>query len=135
MADSDGEYVKLKESFKDIMDTFNLEGKSQSQIMGNGSLYKCDLLAEAVMELIGVCEKTFNMYDMKYLSPTSNTVDDIVQKVTNAISNLVPSLVNDVISSKDSGSNLAGSSNPEIVENDKHIIIVEDKDDSTKTYE
>ena len=133
MADSDGEYIKLKESFKDIMETFNLHGKSQSQIIGNGSLFKRDVLAEAVTKLIGLCEKTFGMYDKAIKSHPN--VSDIVGKVKLAMNEIVPSLVTNALQSNVTYNAVQPVNNGKSKDEDKHVIVIEDKQDDNKKYD
>ena len=53
MVEIDDEFMKLKQSFDDVMTTFNLKGKTHTQISGNGA-YKRDLLAEAFVTVAGM---------------------------------------------------------------------------------
>ena len=133
MGDIDDEFIKLKQSFDDVMTTFNLKGKTHSQISANGS-YKRDLLAEAFVSVADICQKALGMYENRLSTPS--TIDNIVSKVTNVVSNMVPSLVNDVLKSSGIGKAVDNTTSKSMMsENDKHIIIVEDKNDISKTYD
>ena len=133
MGDIDDEFIKLKQSFDDVMTTFNLKGRTHSQISANGS-YKGDLLAEAFVSVADICQKALGMYENRLSTPS--TIDNIVSKVTNVVSNMVPSLVNDVLKSSGIGKAVDNTTSKSMMsENDKHIIIVEDKNDISKTYD
>ena len=132
MNDPDGEYSKLKRSFNDIADTFNLDvmdGKTMPQILALGSQFKRDILIEAVIKLKELCEKTFGMYERKINSPQSNVVSDIVEKVKNAMTEMVPSLVTSALKAR-SGNNT--SNNVLSDDDEKHVIVIEDKQDKEK---
>lgn len=94
----DNGYVKLKASFTDIMETFNLDGKSQSDIIKNGGLFKHDILAEAVVKLIDICQNVCGMYESKY-NGNSLDISNIVEKVKNLMTDMVPSLVTNALES------------------------------------
>ena len=73
MNDPDGEYSKLKRSFNDIADTFNLDvmdGKTMPQILALGSQFKRDILIEAVIKLKELCEKLLVCMNVKLILPS-----------------------------------------------------------------
>ena len=147
MDDPDGKYSKLKQSYKDIVDTFNLsvmDNKSQSQILALGSQFKRDILIEAVMKLKGLCEEAFGLYDnfvnnieQSDVSKVAekvhtNVVSDIVEKVKCVMNEMVPSLVTNALKARN---NDDISVNETISNEEKHIIVIEDKQNKDNKYD
>ena len=83
------EFEKLKQSFKDLSTTLNIEGKTATQL--NTGVYKKELLAEAIVKLSEICQKAFNLYEVK--SQSVQVVDQVAQKVQDVITIMVPKSV------------------------------------------
>ena len=127
------EFNSLKKNYNDIVEEFGLNGKTQAQLISNGSAFKRDLLAEALVSVLDICNQTFELFEKNMSTP--NTVDDIVTKVKDAIGTLVPSLVTDIIKQNVSNKSEVPTA-PVPGNHDKHVIVLKDKDnDSTKFNE
>ena len=136
MTDPEDEYCKLKRSFKDIVDTFNLnlmDGKTSPQILALGSQFKREILVEAVLKLKNLCEKTFGMYENNVNSTPSTVVSDIVDKVKNAMTEMVPALVTNALKERNVDNDVSKSG---VVGDDKkHVMVVEDKQNKENRYD
>ena len=136
MTDPEDEYCKLKRSFKDIVETFNLnlmDGKTSPQILALGSQFKREILVEAVLKLKNLCEKTFGMYENNVNSTPSTVVSDIVDKVKNAMTEMVPALVTNALKERNVDNDVSKSG---VVGDDKkHVMVVEDKQNKENRYD
>ena len=112
------ELTKLKQTFNDVTTTFNLQGKTLTQL--NSSTYKKEVLAEALITVVDVCQNALNLLDKK--NNPQDVVDQIVNKVQNVIAKMVPELVADVLKKDE---NTVTKEN--IQEKEKHVIILEKK--------
>ena len=117
----------LKQSFKDIMTTYSLNGKTAKQLVDN-STYKRDLMAEALVAMADICSKALDMCNPNQDAPS--ILEDVVSKVKNAIVDIVPSIVREVMESN----NLVKSVEAPIVDESKHVILVQDKNDSQQKF-
>ena len=145
MEEPEAEYARLKQSFKDIINTFNLDimdGKSVPQLCSMGSQFKRDLLIEAVIQLKGLCEETFGMYDKKTNLENSNVsnivekvhsnvISDIVEKVKSAMDEIVPSLVTSALNTRNDVDKIDNGIKDD---EEKHIIVIEDKQNKDNKY-
>ena len=127
MDDPDSEISKLKRSFNDIMDAFNLEGKSKGEMLRNGSQFKRDILVEAVFKLKEVCESTFDLFKSEPVQ--ISVASKVVDKVKSVLNEMVPVLVTNALKSRDSKNSKV---NDDIANggDEKHVIVIEDKDDN-----
>ena len=120
------ELMRLKSSFNDVTTTFNLKGKSLDQL--KGSSYKKETLAEALITVIDICQNTINLLDKE--NNPQGFVDQIASKVQNALAKMVPELVANVLK-KDENT----APKESIQDREKHVIILEDKNDSENKYD
>ena len=127
MADSD-EFVKLKKKYEDVMSAFNLNGKTVQQVAAN-TAFKRNILAEALVSIAGICGEAIAMHEKKSSPPDI----DIVSRVKDAITDLVPSIVTDVL--KSNGIMKTVTPTTKVPESEKHVIVLEDKDDASKVYD
>lgn len=118
------EYKRLKQSFKDVLTTFNIEGKTQAQL--NTGTYKKELLAEALVSLSDICEKALNLYENH--NAQDQVVDKIALKVQDVITKMVPTIVADALK-VDKSTNAKPAQNEE-----KHAILLENKDENADKY-
>ena len=86
------ELMRLKISFNDVTTTFNLKGKNLDQL--KSSAYKKETLAEALITVIDICQNTINLLDME--NNPQVFVEQIANKVQNALAKMVPELVANV---------------------------------------
>ena len=124
--DTIDELTKLKQTFNDVTTTLNLQGKTPTQL--NSSTYKKEVLAEALITVVDVCQNALNLLDRK--NNPQDVVDQIANKVQNVIAKMVPELVADVLK-KDV--NTVTKEN--IQEKEKHVIILENNEDSESKYD
>ena len=75
------ELTKLKQTFNDVTTTFNLQGKTPTQL--NSSAYKKDVLAEALITVVDVCQNALNLLDKK------NNPQDVVNQIANKVQNAI----------------------------------------------
>ena len=122
----DNELLRLKNSFNDVKTTFNLQGKNLAQL--NTSAYKKETLAEALITVIDICQNTINLLDKE--NNPQGFVDQIASKVQNALAKMVPELVANVLK-KDENT----APKESIQDREKHVIILEDKNDSENKYD
>ena len=120
------ELMRLKSSFNDVTTTFNLKGKSLDQL--KGSSYKKETLAEALITVIDICQNTINLLDKE--NNPQGFVDQIASKVQNALAKMVPELVANVLK-KDENT----APKESIQDSEKHVIILENKNDSENKYD
>ena len=120
------ELTKLKQTFNDVTTSLNLQGKTPTQL--NSSTYKKEVLAEALITVVDVCQNALNLLDRK--NNPQDVVDQIANKVQNVIAKMVPELVADVLK-KDV--NMVTKEN--IQEKEKHVIILENKEDSESKFD
>ena len=125
--DSD-ELIKLKKTFNDVTTAFNLQGKTLTQL--NSSAYKKDVLAEALITVVDVCQNALNLLDKK--NNPQDVVNQIANKVQNVISKMVPQLVADVLKKDE---NTVTKENIQEKEKEKHVIILENKEDAESKYD
>ena len=141
--DDASEFKKLKQSYEDVMKTFNLNGKTVDQVAGNGT-YRRDVLSEALVAMADLCGKTLDLYENKNMTlcnvddvvlKVKNAIGtDIVEKVKNVINEVVPSLVTNAL--KDIGTPDICSLSSQVLDNiedkERHVIVVKEKDANTK---
>lgn len=120
------ELTKLKQTFNDVTTTFNLQGKTLTQL--NSSAYKKDVLAEALITVVDICQNALNLLEKK--NDPQDVVDQIANKVQNALAKMVPELVAGVLK-KDENTTIKEN----IQDREKHVIILENKDDSESKYD
>ena len=125
--DSD-ELIKLKKTFNNVTTAFNLQGKTLTQL--NTSAYKKEVLAEALITVVDVCQNALNLLDKK--NNPQDVVNQIANKVQNAISKMVPQLVADVLKKDE---NTVTKENIQEKEKEKHVIILENKEDAESKYD
>ena len=80
----------LKQSFKDIMTTYNLNRKTAKRLVDN-SIYRRDLMAEALVAMTDICSKALDMCNPNQDAPS--ILEDVVSKFKNAIVDIIPSIV------------------------------------------
>ena len=90
------ELTKLKQAFSDVTTTFNLQGKTLTQL--NSSAYKKDVLAEALITVVDICQNALKLLEKK--NNPQDVVDQITNKVQNALEKMVPELIADVLKKK-----------------------------------
>lgn len=120
------ELMRLKSSFNDVTTTFNLKGKNLDQL--KSSAYKKETLAEALITVIDICQNTINLLDKE--NNPQDFVEQIANKVQNALAKMVPELVANVLK-KDENT----APKESIQDREKHVIILEDKNDSENKYD
>ena len=122
------ELTKLKQTFNDVTTTFNLQGKTLTQL--NSSTYKKEVLAEALITVVDVCQNALNLLDKK--NNPQDVVNQIANEVQNVISKMVPQLVADVLKKDE---NTVTKENIQENEKEKHVIILENKEDTESKYD
>ena len=120
---------ELKQSYEDVISAFSLKGKTHTQLVKNG-FYKREQLAEALVAIMEICDKSIAMYENKVSSPI--TADSIVSKVKDAISNMVPTLVSDIMKNNVHEKNDECEHSPPIAsskaDTERHIIVKKEKE-------
>ena len=117
------ELTKLKRTFNDVTTSFNIQGKTLTQL--NSSVYKKEVLAEALIAVVDICQNAINLSEKK--NNQQDVIDQITNRVQNAIAKMVPELVADVLKKYE---NTATKEN--IQDREKHVIILENKDSESK---
>ena len=120
------ELTKLKRTFNDVTTSFNIQGKTLTQL--NSSVYKKEVLAEALIAVVDICQNAINLSENK--NNHQDVIDQIANRVQNAIAKMVPELVADVLKKDE---NTATKEN--IQDREKHVIILENKEDSESKYD
>ena len=108
--------------------TYNLNGKTAKQLVDN-STYRRDLMAEALVAMADICSKALDMCNSNQDAPS--ILEDVVSKVKNAIVDIVPSIVTEVMESNNLVKPVEA---PTIVDESKHVILVQDKNDSQQKF-
>ena len=130
--DDGKEFRRLKQCFEDVVVSHNIKGKTHFQLEKG---YKRETLAEALVKVMDICQQTMNLHEKAISLPC--LADDIISKVKDEIATMVPNLVSEVIKQ----GTLTTSTNDEManpqvsVNNDRHVIVLKDKDDASKFNE
>ena len=134
--DGGNDFKELKQSFEDVISAFSLKGKTHTQLVKNGS-YKREQLAEALVKVMEICDKTMTMYENEVSSPI--TADTIVPKVQDAIGNMVPTLVSEIMKNSVHTNNKEIGHSSSIVSSktdmERHVIVIKEKEDGSKFNE
>ena len=127
----DERITSLKSLLHDTLQIYS--GKTKENILGNGAKYKRDILVDTVFALKNVALELMGVVDEVIINDTAKKCNEMFDKLNSLIHKTVPDVMKNTYASilNEEKKKAADSEVSTEIETEKHVVIVEDKDNKS----